>query len=339
MFVSGPHTQIPGNFANVKATTVEAILPKSQTLAFRLFAHELLLEAVPKLMAALNTVRAGGNIGIQEKGSSIVTDVDLEIQKIIRDKIAKRYPDHSFLGEEEDFGSPFNPKAPYQWIIDPVDGTSVLAAGGDRFGVSIALYHEGLPVVAAIWSPSLMPSSDSPLSGSLSCSCDRPGIYRGKKLIEIPPASENCKAIISGKSSFAETALVRFPKAMSDRFSNFDLQTSGGSAIAVASDIIKGDTHLYSTIGRSPGATYIWDIAAASYLLTKAGMVHLVRSDDVRSDGTDEALQLIPAFDWIHSMLTEQQRNPKEAQITMVMIHPSVAERTLPLVQEVYRNR
>ncbi|MCI0376552.1 MAG: inositol monophosphatase, partial [Gemmataceae bacterium] len=66
---------------------------------------------------------------VREKSrADLVTDADVASQKAIQSYLAQRFPDHAFLGEEEDAGHPSPPRirtdAPPTWIVDPIDGTT-----------------------------------------------------------------------------------------------------------------------------------------------------------------------------------------------------------------------
>src|SRR5947209_20362543 len=63
---------------------------------------------------------------VREKARfDLVTDADLGSQRAIRSYLLQRFPDHGFLGEEENAGeSRPGPDAPPTWIVDPLDGTT-----------------------------------------------------------------------------------------------------------------------------------------------------------------------------------------------------------------------
>ena len=72
-----------------------------------------------------------------------VTQFDLRIERIIRNEIKKRYPDHNIIGEEfrlRDRGSKFT------WIIDPIDGTKALICGQPTWSNLISLYYNNEPI-------------------------------------------------------------------------------------------------------------------------------------------------------------------------------------------------
>jgi myo-inositol-1(or 4)-monophosphatase len=50
-----------------------------------------------------------------------VTWADKKSERVIRQIIKKNFPDHGILGEEH---GETKQKSPYEWIIDPIDGTN-----------------------------------------------------------------------------------------------------------------------------------------------------------------------------------------------------------------------
>ncbi len=86
----------------------------------------------------------------RKEDDSPVTLADRRAEELMRDRIAKEFPDHGILGEE--FG-PENESATYVWVLDPIDGTRAFAAGCPLFGTLISLFHEGQPLLGAIHNP------------------------------------------------------------------------------------------------------------------------------------------------------------------------------------------
>ena len=76
-----------------------------------------------------------------------VTLADIEIERHIREEIARVYPTHGILGEEFDS---VNRNAEWLWVIDPIDGTKAFTCGKPQFGTLVALTHRGAPVIGVI---------------------------------------------------------------------------------------------------------------------------------------------------------------------------------------------
>jgi myo-inositol-1(or 4)-monophosphatase len=80
----------------------------------------------------------------------VVTAMDAEVERYIRQAIAARYPSDAIIGEEEG-GSRTSDRV---WLIDPIDGTANYARGIPHYCVSIG-YLEGLvPTVGVLYDPS-----------------------------------------------------------------------------------------------------------------------------------------------------------------------------------------
>ena len=76
---------------------------------------------------------------IEYKGDAdLVTAADRASEALIRERIAKQFPSHDVLGEEQglnDLGGD------YRWYVDPLDGTTNFAHGYPVFCVSMAIEH------------------------------------------------------------------------------------------------------------------------------------------------------------------------------------------------------
>ncbi|HLJ56830.1 MAG TPA: inositol monophosphatase family protein [Chthonomonadaceae bacterium] len=81
---------------------------------------------------------------------SYVTHIDRQTEELIRERIAERYPDHSFQGEEYGrFGDPSRPL----WCVDPIDGTTNMVYGLTHWCVSIGLIEGGEAAGGAVYIP------------------------------------------------------------------------------------------------------------------------------------------------------------------------------------------
>jgi fructose-1,6-bisphosphatase/inositol monophosphatase family enzyme len=111
-------------------------------------ALEMADEARRIVLAALER-----GFGVKTKADrSLVTDVDRAVETRLRELIGCWFPDHGVIGEEfpaTGAGSPF------QWIMDPIDGTEEFVHRVPTFGTMLALYHRGAGVVGVIDHPPL----------------------------------------------------------------------------------------------------------------------------------------------------------------------------------------
>ena len=121
----------------------------------------------PMLNIALRAARAAGelivrsmdrldSLSVNEKDSKdYVTQVDRAAEKAIVNTLLKAYPDHGILGEEGSSVAGQGEGADYQWVIDPLDGTTNYIHGIPHFAVSIACKYRGRVEHAVIYDPLL----------------------------------------------------------------------------------------------------------------------------------------------------------------------------------------
>ena len=81
---------------------------------------------------------------------SPVTIADTKAEETMRTAIMAAYPDHGIMGEE--YGN-YQPDAPYQWVLDPIDGTKSFVTHSYLFGTLIALLKHGKPILGVINQP------------------------------------------------------------------------------------------------------------------------------------------------------------------------------------------
>jgi len=115
----------------------------------------LLATAIEAVIRAgdVQLAHVGREIQVDKKGViDLVTEVDVEIERMFRALIAERFPSHQVLGEEMG-GSATVPNGPC-WVFDPIDGTTNFAHGLPIFCASLALEIDGVAEVAAIYDPS-----------------------------------------------------------------------------------------------------------------------------------------------------------------------------------------
>lgn len=87
----------------------------------------------------------------QKSPNDYVTEIDRNAEKEIIYHLSKAYSDHGFLGEEG--GLQGNAKSDYQWVIDPIDGTTNFIRGIPHFAISIACLYKGQLEHAVVLNP------------------------------------------------------------------------------------------------------------------------------------------------------------------------------------------
>lgn len=189
-----------------------------------------------------------------KRKNDFVSDVDRLTEQEIINTIRRAYPQHGILAEE----SGHSGKDEYQWIIDPLDGTTNYLRGLPHYSTSIALRYRQRLEVAVIYDP---------FKDELFCA----GRGNGATL-------NNHKIRVSELTGFEGALLgTGFPVQEKQKIDSylialrtFSLQTSGirrsGSA---ALDLA------YVAMGRLDGCwnagLRIWDIAAGCLIVQEAG--------------------------------------------------------------------
>jgi len=111
---------------------------------------------------AVRAARAAGNIIVRnmdridrlavaaKRSNDFVSEVDQQAEAAIIDILKQAYPNHGIYAEESGRA---DESAEYQWIIDPLDGTTNYLHGFPQFSVSIALKHKTRLEAAVIYDP------------------------------------------------------------------------------------------------------------------------------------------------------------------------------------------
>lgn len=117
------------------------------------------------LQCALKAARLGREVllhyfgrleNIQEKfQAGLVSEADKESERVIRDHLARSYPEIDFLGEESagDLSKVQSRSEKGRWILDPLDGTTNYIHRFPVFAVSLGLEINGELQVAVIDAP------------------------------------------------------------------------------------------------------------------------------------------------------------------------------------------
>jgi myo-inositol-1(or 4)-monophosphatase len=186
-------------------------------------------------------------VGHRKADQSWVTEADVEIERVLVQRISARYPAHGILGEEQ---TRQGIDREFLWALDPLDGTALFVAGLPTWGISMGLLRHGSPYFGMIYFPLLEdcywagPTGDAMLN-------DRPIHVLSPR----PPDSQDW---------------IATPSDAHRRFTiDFAGKTRGlGSTVAPFCYVARG-----SAVGGLLSRAAIWDIAAGLAILQAAGGV------------------------------------------------------------------
>jgi len=113
---------------------------------------EALLAHLPRLSRPLISRYFRSGFSVEQKpDNSPVTSADRAVEAELRQAIAKAFPAHAIIGEEQ------GGEADQQicWVIDPIDGTRAFVIGKPLFGTLVGVTRGGVPFAGLIDMPGL----------------------------------------------------------------------------------------------------------------------------------------------------------------------------------------
>lgn len=220
----------------------------------------------PKELAIATALQAGkilrDNIGkitaddIEDKRPfDYVTEIDRACEQLIIGAIHDHFPDHQMLAEESGKN---NNDSSYNWIIDPLDGTTNFIHGYPHCSVSIALQQEKHVILGVIYDP---------YRDELYYAERGKGAYCNHQPIHVSRQSQLSHSLIATGFPFKNRELLdRYWQVLSEIFLAVSgIRRTGSAALDLA----------YVACGRFDGFWEAklspWDIAAGSILIEEAG--------------------------------------------------------------------
>jgi myo-inositol-1(or 4)-monophosphatase len=202
--------------------------------------------------------RAAENIEqlkVQHKTKNdLVSEVDHAAEAEIINSLQKIYPDHAFLAEE----SGRIGESDYEWIIDPLDGTTNFLHGFPVYAVSIALAYKKQLQVAVVYDP---------CRNDLFTASRGSGAYLNEKRIRVSKRDKLIDCLIGTGFPFRANSDV---DSYGEMFKALALKTAGirrpGAAALDLANVAAGRLDGFWEIGLSP-----WDMAAGALLIKEAG--------------------------------------------------------------------
>lgn len=182
---------------------------------------------------------------------NLVTEIDLKIERSIRNQILKEFPQAKIIGEE--FGSCAIEKDDIVWIIDPIDGTTNFIHGIPLCCISIGVWDHKGPVAGAVYNPII--------NQIYTAQRGKGAFLNGKK---ITPSK-----ITSLKNSSGSIGW-RSPEKGSEIFSKITKMTRKVRVLASSAWqtclVASGQMDFYATTDVN-----IWDVAGPLAVLSEAG--------------------------------------------------------------------
>ena len=221
----------------------------------------------PTLNIAVKAARRAGNIinrastdlahiKVHAKSANdFVTEVDRAAEAAIIEVLKDAYPGHGILAEET--GSS-GPEGEYQWIIDPLDGTTNFIHGFQQYAVSLALARNGVVEQAVVFDP---------VANDLYTASKGAGAFLNDRRIRVSKRDRMGESLIGTGFPFREFDHIDAYLAM---FREVAQKTAGirrpGSAALDLAYLAAGRYDAFWEMGLKP-----WDMAAGALLVQEAG--------------------------------------------------------------------
>lgn len=114
--------------------------------------HELLTAAAREAGAVALEYFNGSVKSWDKKPDDPVSEADLEIDRLLKQRLHGARPGYGWLSEEtEDDQSRLSCRR--TWVVDPIDGTRGFLQGRPEFAVCIALVEDGRPIAGVVFNP------------------------------------------------------------------------------------------------------------------------------------------------------------------------------------------
>jgi len=191
----------------------------------------------------------------KKQHNDFVTEIDKAAEAAIIETLSTAYPDHAILAEES---GATERESDFQWIIDPLDGTTNFIHGFQYYCVSIALAHKGQVTQAVIFDPT---------RNDLYTASRGSGAFLNERRIRVGRRDRIADGLLGTGFPFREADGI---DTYNELFKEMTLACTGlrrpGAAALDLANVAAGRLDGFFEQGISA-----WDVAAGSLLVTEAG--------------------------------------------------------------------
>lgn len=214
---------------------------------------ELAMTTGEMILSSRDAIRRGE---IEVKGKNdFVTSVDKASEKMLVEGLSKFLPEAGFIAEEN---TSTKRGVTYNWVIDPLDGTTNFIHGLPVFCISIALMKDKEPVLGVVYEVNQKECFHSWKDAPAYVNASEIKVSERKTLAD--------SLILTG---FPYTDFKKMDEYMKF-FSHLMTKTHGlrrpGSAAADLAYVAAGRAEVFYEYGLKP-----WDVAAGVFLIQQAG--------------------------------------------------------------------
>lgn len=193
---------------------------------------------------------------IEVKGEhNFVSYVDKTAEKMLVGELSKMLPEAGFIAEEN---QNLQKAGRFNWIVDPLDGTTNFIHGAPPFSISIALTDGDEIILAVVYEINLNEAFYSWKSA--------PAFLNGKEIHVSKSLDLDSALIATGFPYYDYSLLDSYLKLFKDLMkSSHGLRRLGSAAVDLAY-VAAGRYDLFYEYGLNP-----WDVAAGALIVKQAG--------------------------------------------------------------------
>ncbi len=213
----------------------------------------------PLIRRAGEYVRSAVVTATEEKSgyNDLVTEFDVNTQRMLIEGLQKIHPTANFMGEEEHLVT--DTSVGDCFIIDPIDGTTNFVKGYNRSAISVAMLREGTPALGIVYNP-YTDEYYQAIRG-------KGATYNGTPIVNTPCTLHEC-VVGFGACPYYPNLAKKTMRVLENIITvAMDVRRMGSAALDVC-DAAMNRTGVFFEMMLSP-----WDYAAAGLILTEAGGV------------------------------------------------------------------
>ncbi|MSU60571.1 MAG: inositol monophosphatase [Candidatus Staskawiczbacteria bacterium] len=202
--------------------------------------------------------------------NDMVTEIDLQSEKIILDAIKVNFPDHNILSEEA--GATDN-GSKYMWMVDPIDGTVNYYYGLDPYCIGICLLEDGRPILNVLYNPT---------HDEMYVAQKGKGAFMNEKRITVSDNTDLKNSMVMlnlSRTKGTRTKTLKIVERISDHVRRMRVF---GSSLSYMSYISSGKSDAFFDILLKP-----WDFLPGALLVEEAGgKVTDIKGNEITADST-----------------------------------------------------
>lgn len=186
---------------------------------------------------------------------TMVSEADLKSEKLIVSSLQEEFPDFAFFSEE--MGA-IKKDSDYEWIIDPLDGSSNYARQIPHFCVQIALRHKDEIVLGVVYNP---------MANELFSAEKGKGAFLNEEKIHVSDRAEIGQAVVSADREASEAQRLRHARIYS-RLYDAKVKTVRAFGTAAINQAYVAAGRFDASINNG---AHLYDVAPTAIIVEEAG--------------------------------------------------------------------